>query len=109
MEGWHVVGVSDNPSSEEIAWARGAALNADVVVVFTQNATENAQQQALVAALPPERTLVIALWSPYDALVLPATHGYMVTYSPLLQAHPAICAILRGEAPAQGKFSVALD
>ncbi|MDQ7036024.1 MAG: glycoside hydrolase family 3 N-terminal domain-containing protein [Anaerolineae bacterium] len=80
---WQIVGVSDNPSDDEIAWARQASQQADVTVVFTANAADSPQQQRLVAALPAEKTMVIALWSPYDNLVLPATSGYMVTYSPL--------------------------
>jgi beta-N-acetylhexosaminidase len=107
--GWQMVGVSMHPTDEEIAWAQGAAQAADVAVVFTENAVDSPQQRRLVAALPAEKTMVIALWSPYDSLVLPATQGYMLTYSPLGQAHSPICAILNGEASAQGVLAVALE
>ena len=97
------------PTDEEIAWAQSAAQSADTVVVFTENAVDSPQQRRLVEALPAEITMAIALWSPYDSLVLPATYGYMLTYSPLGQAHSPICAIIKGEAPAQGVLAVALE
>jgi beta-N-acetylhexosaminidase len=109
QNGWQMVGVSIHPTDEEIAWARGAAQATDAVVVFTENAIDSPQQRRLVEALPAEKTLVIALWSPYDSLVLPATQGYLLTYSPLGQAHSPICAILKGEAAAIGALSVALN
>jgi hypothetical protein len=79
------------------------------VLVFTENADENPQQQALVAALPAEKTIVVALWSPYDTLFLPPISTYMVSYSPLSQVYRPLCAILRGEIPASGSLSITLD
>jgi beta-N-acetylhexosaminidase len=102
------VGVSDAPSQEEIGWATNAAARADTVIVFTQDAISNAAQQALVNALPPEKTVAVALWSPYDWLTFPNIAGYALTYSPLRPAVPAICAALFGAAPAQGRLAVTL-
>lgn len=99
-------GVSDYPTGEEIAWAQSLARRVDMVIVFTQNADTNAQQQALVQALPPEKTVIIALWSPYDMLALPRMAAYMVTYSPLAQAIDPACAIASGQAQARGTLSV---
>lgn len=104
-----LVGVSDAPSAEEIAWAREAADRADVTVVFTQNAITNAGQQALVTALPPQKTAVVALWSPYDITKFPSIAAYVVTYSPARQAVPAACRILFGDAPANGRLSITLS
>lgn len=104
-----LVGVSDSPDDTEIAWAVEAANRAEVAVVFTQNAVENARQQQLVAALPPEKTAVVALWSPYDWTVFPGIAGYMVTYSPARPAVPAACAILFGAIPAQGRLAISLS
>ncbi|MEO8395640.1 MAG: glycoside hydrolase family 3 protein, partial [Chloroflexota bacterium] len=59
-------GVSDNPSQEEIGWAVGNANSVDTVVVWTQGADKNPEQQALVNALPPEKTIAVAIWSVYD-------------------------------------------
>lgn len=108
--GWQPVSISDTPSNDQISSARAAANQADTVVVFTQNAIENPQQQSLVNSLPPEKTLVVALWSPFDALIFPENlSSYMLTYSPLRQSTTAICNILNGIAPARGTLAVSLD
>jgi beta-N-acetylhexosaminidase len=106
---WSPLGVTLYPSPEEIAAASQAASRADTVLVFTENADENPQQQALVAAMPPEKTLVVALWSPYDLLSFPNVSSYMLTYSPLPELYRPLCAILKGEIPANGTLSIALD
>jgi beta-N-acetylhexosaminidase len=103
------VGVSQSPQDEEIAWARSAAQQNDTVVVFTQNAVDDPQQQTLVNALPPEKTIVVALWSPYDWTTFPGISGYVATYSPLRPAVPAVCAILFGASPAQGQLPIMLS
>jgi beta-N-acetylhexosaminidase len=106
---WSPLGVSLYPGSEEIASANQAASRADTVLVFTENAAENPQQQALVAALPAEKTVVVALWSPYDLLYLPPISTYLLTYSPLPELYRPLCAILSGVIPANGTLSIALD
>ncbi|MBN8619423.1 MAG: hypothetical protein J0L63_10990, partial [Anaerolineae bacterium] len=103
------VGVSGSPSETEIAWAVDAARRQDVAVVFTQNAETDRAQQALVRALPPEKTVVVALWSPYDWLAFPQVAGYMVTYSPLNAAVPAACKVLFGAVESEARLSIALD
>ncbi len=103
------VGVSESPQGEEIAWARSAARQVDTVVVFTQNAVDDPAQQALVHALPPEKTVVVALWSPYDWTAFPAISGYAATYSPLRPAVPAVCGMLFGAIPARGQLPVTLS
>jgi beta-N-acetylhexosaminidase len=102
------VGVSDSPSDEELGWARDAAGRADVAIVFTQNADENPQQGALVNALSPEKTVVTALFSPYDITRFPGIAAYMVTYSPARPAVPAACGILFDAIPATGRLAVEL-
>jgi beta-N-acetylhexosaminidase len=102
------LGVSDSPTDQEIEWAQSAARGADSVVVFTQNAYDNARQQALVRALPSDKTIDVALASPYDWLKFPDVSAYMLTYSPLQPAVPAACAILFGAAPARGVLAVSL-
>ncbi len=103
------LGVSEAPTSEEIEWARVAAQQADQVVVFTQNAVDSPAQQALVRALPPEKVIAVALWSPYDWDVFPDVAAYLLTYSPLRPAVPAACAVLFGASPALGQLSLTLD
>jgi beta-N-acetylhexosaminidase len=102
------VGVAQYPSPNEIAWAQDAARRTDVIVVFTENADNNSAQQALVRALPPEKTVVVALSSPYDWLAFPEVAGYMLTHSPLPNAIPAACAALFGAVPVQGRLPVTL-
>ena len=106
---WQGVGVSLYPSEADISRAVSTAARSDAVVVFTQNVRDNPQQQALVEALPAEKTRVIALWSPYDRRYLPQTAGYMVTYSPLLASHDPLCDILHGREPARRQLSLMIE
>jgi beta-N-acetylhexosaminidase len=101
-------GVSDNPSTEEIGWAVDNARNADTVVVWTQGADKNPEQQALVNALPQEKTIAVAIWSVYDWQTYPNVAAYVATYTPARPAVPAACAVLFGAAPANGRLAVTL-
>jgi beta-N-acetylhexosaminidase len=101
-------GVTASPTNQDIAGAAWAAREADTIIVFTQNADTDPQQQALVAALPPEKTIVVALQSPYDIQTLPAVGAYLVTYSPLKPAFAAACSVLFGDVAAQGQLSIHL-
>ncbi|MBZ0292165.1 MAG: glycoside hydrolase family 3 protein [Anaerolineae bacterium] len=102
------VGVGDSPSRDEIGWATEAANQSDVAVVFTQNAIYTKEQQDLVNALPPEKTVAVALFSPYDWTTYPNVAAYMTTNSPMRPAVPAACALLFGAIPAQGQLAVTL-
>ncbi len=106
--GLRPLGVSFNPTDEEVAWARTSAQTASKVVVFTQNAVNSPAQRALISALPPEKTLVVALESVYDIETLPAVGAYLVTYSPMRASNNALCQILTGEKPPLGVFSIGL-
>lgn len=107
--GWQFAGISSNPDNEEIARLRQASQYVDAVLVFTENVHNNIQQQALVSALPPEKTVVVALWSPFDMLSLPPVASYFVTYSPLPQSYSPLCDILHGDAEALGTLSIMLE
>lgn len=102
------VGVSDSPSDEQIAAAQTTARLVDTVVVFTQNADQNPRQTALVNALPPEKIVAVALWSPYDWTVYPDVSAYVVTYSPLPPAVPAACGLLFGAVPAEARMAITI-
>jgi len=104
-----LVGVSLGPTDEERAWAVEAARAAEVAVVFTIDADENAGQQALVRALPPEKTVVVALRSPYDWQQFPDVAAYMAAYTPLPPAVDAACAALFGAQPITGVLPVNLS
>ncbi len=103
------VGVGDNPSTDEIGWAREAANWSDTTVVFTQNAYNNPEQQALVNALPQGKTVAVALFSTYDWFTFPDVSAFVATYSPMRPAVPAVCAMLFGAIPAQGRMPFVLE
>jgi beta-N-acetylhexosaminidase len=103
------VAVSDAPSGDEIGWASRTAAEADVAVVWTQNADRTPEQQALVNAMPQEKTVAVSIWSVYDWLTYPNVAAYVATYSPARPAVPAACAILFGEAPARGQLALTLS
>jgi beta-N-acetylhexosaminidase len=101
--------VTESPSDGEIAGAARAAEWGDTVIVFTQNADRDLQQQALVNALPKEKTVAVALFSPYDWQSFPDVSAYVTTYSPLEPSIPAVCKLLFGAIPSRGQLPVALD
>ncbi len=101
--------VSETPTESDIVSAQRMAAQVDTVVVFSENADVTPQRRDLVKALPPEKTIAVALASPYDWTTYPQVAGYVVTYSPLAQAVPAACGVLFGWIPANGKLSIALD
>jgi beta-N-acetylhexosaminidase len=101
--------LTESPSDAEIASAARAAEWGDTVIVFTQNADVDRQQQALVNALPKEKTVAVALFSPYDWQSFPDVSAYVTTYSPLEPSIPAVCKLLFGAIPSRGQLPVALD
>ncbi len=101
--------VSETPTESDIASAQRMAAQVDFVVVFSENADVTPQRRALVNALPPDKTIAVALASPYDWMTYPQVAGYVVTYSPLPQAVPAACGVLFGRIPANGKLSITLE
>lgn len=103
------VAATQTPAPQDIELAVYAAGLVDTIIVFTDNAVTNIQQQALVQALPPEKTVVVALASPYDWQRFPNIAAYVLTHSPLPQAIPAACAALFGAAPARGILPVTLS
>lgn len=103
---WYAI--SDSPTADEVSGAVYSASQVDAVIVFTRDAYFNTAQQTLVQSLPPDKTIVVALISPYDLLRFPEVAGYLVTYSPLDAGISTVCAILFGELPPQGTLSVDL-
>lgn len=103
------LGVGESPSDDDINRAASVARTSDLAVVFTSNAAFDSAQQALVKALPLEKTVAVALFSPFDWQAFPGVAAYVTTYSPLDEAVPAACAVLFGALPARGNLPVALD
>ena len=106
---WQFVTIPPEPDAETISSIQGASMYVDNVVVVTENVNINQQQITLIEGLPSQKTIVVALWSPFDALYLPPVASYFVTYSPLPQSYLPICDILHGAAQAQGTLSVSLE
>lgn len=100
--------ISESPDSGLIASAMELANWADTAVVWTQEAIRTPQQQALVNALPPDKTVAVALWSPDDWMTYPNVSAFIATYSPLLPAAPAACEVLYGQIPANGRLAVTM-
>lgn len=103
-----LIGVSLGPTEEEIAWSLSAAEWADTVIIFTADAHRNAALQTLVRALPPDKTVVVALRSPYDLNHFPSVAAYLLTYSPQLAGVEAACRIMFGAQPSTGVLPVPL-
>jgi beta-N-acetylhexosaminidase len=101
---WYAV--SDSPTDEEITTAAVLASQVEVIVVFTRDAYHNRRQQDLVNVLPGDKTVVVALVSPFDRLRFPQIGAYVMTYSPLNPGIEAACAILFGALPAVGTIPV---
>ena len=108
-EGVKPLAINVSPNGQDISGAVWLAGQVDHIVVFTVDAETSPEQEALVATLPPEKTIVVALQSPYDVLVMPDIAAYLVTYSPLKPAYDAACGVLFGDYPAIGQMAVSLD
>jgi beta-N-acetylhexosaminidase len=103
------LGVSQSPTPQDIAWAAQAATDVDSVIVFTEDAVDNVAQQLLVQALPPQKTVAVALGSPFDWQYYPEVAAYVLTYSPAPAAVDAACRVLLDAAPAPGVLPVHLS
>lgn len=100
--------VSESPADDEIGRAVEAARWADTAVVWTYNAITNLRQQMMVNALPQDKTVAVAFWSPYDLTTYPNVSAYVATYSPARESIPAACAALFGAIEARGQLPLTL-
>ncbi|MCL4254475.1 MAG: hypothetical protein KJ043_11955, partial [Anaerolineae bacterium] len=101
--------ISNAPTTDEVQLASGLSTRVDKVVVFTRNAIEITAQARLINALPPEKTIVVALYSPYDVTLFPRVGGYVVTYAPQDDGVRSACRIIFGASPALGTLAVNLS
>jgi beta-N-acetylhexosaminidase len=99
-----------NPTDpEEFSAASFAGRTADRVVVFIEDSAAHPDQLELVEVLPPEKTIVVSMHSPYEWESLPPEiAGYVLTYQSAPEARIAACRVLYGAAPAQGRLPVAV-
>jgi len=101
--------VSNAPTTDEIESAIELVGRVDTAIVFTRNAITIPAQIDLVRALPPEKTVAVALYSPYDGREFADVGGYIVTYGPQDFGVNTVCRILFGISPAQGTLAITLN
>lgn len=84
----------------------GAGVSYDKVVIFVEDAWKNLSHRDLVLKLPPEKTIVVALNSPYDLESFPDISTYVTVYSSNPASHAAACEVLFGARPAVGRLPI---
>lgn len=94
------------PTDDELAIAREINAQVDVAVIFTFNIEDYPRQARLVNTFAPNKTIVVALQSPYDALQGVQPAGYVTVFNPYPEAMRAACAVLYGAFPPKGTFSL---
>ncbi len=98
---------SYNPPGADVAAAVALAEQVAVAVVFVEDIGRNDAQYQLVWSLPAEKTVAVALRSPYDWHDLPGPLAtVLLTYASIPPAHSAACRVLYGVVPTQGRLPV---
>ncbi len=103
-----LVGYSTGVSQADWDGIMAVAAGAGTIVVLTQDAYTNDSQASLVRALPAERTVAVAIRSPYDVLAYPDVQTYLLTYSGADAALSALARMLYGRVGALGRLPVDL-
>lgn len=87
-----------------------AVNKADVIVVVTANANQDANQGKIVQQLlhTGKPIIGIAAYNPYDLLAFPELGTYLVTYEYTQPALAAAARVLFGEVQAQGRLPVSI-
>jgi beta-N-acetylhexosaminidase len=100
---------SQPPTEGEIAAARDRAMEADLVVVGTIDASRDPAQTALVEAIlaTGRPTVTVALRTPWDLASYPHAPVHLATYSILPEALDALAAVLAGRRKPVGRLPVA--
>jgi len=100
-----------DPDDQAIATVSLLAERVDTIIVMTQNVHRFSQQIELVKQLPPEKTIIVAMYSPYDINYIEDAGGivenYVVVYSPLVIGHEPLCDVLMNGRP-QGTLPIDL-
>lgn len=102
----NLIGISRNVTQADWNGVLAAAEAGGPVVVLTLDAVTNDSLAALVRALPPERTIAVALRSPYDILVYPDVSTYLLTYGANDYALDVLARRLYGRGGAPGRLPV---
>lgn len=95
---------STQPTDEEIVIGYQLGQQLDTIVIFTYNIREHPRQALLVNSVPPEKTVVVALQSPYDFESGIEPGAYVTSFNTYPPAFRAACAVLFGRHQAVGKF-----
>jgi beta-N-acetylhexosaminidase len=87
-----------------------AVDRADLIIVVTANANQDAYQAQIVQQLLHMKKAVIgiAAYNPYDLLAFPELGTYLATYEYTPPAFAAVARVLFGEAQPQGKLPVSI-
>jgi beta-N-acetylhexosaminidase len=102
--------IAYNASSSEIADALSAVAGADMVIVGTIRADQDAGQAALVRELHRrgKQPIVVSLRTPYDLRAFPEIGTYLCAYSSRPVTTEAVARVLFGEIEARGALPCTL-
>lgn len=75
----------------------------DTIVIMTEDITVNIGQGRLIELLPPEKTVVVALGTPYDLARFADYSTLIAMYSSLPNSHAAACRAVFGQHPISGR------
>jgi len=100
--------IPQQPDESTISTFRERAMQYDLVIVGTIEATRQPAQAELVKALLDTGAplITVALRTPYDLAAYPRARTHICTYSIQEPAMRALAAVLWGEIPFQGKLPV---
>jgi beta-N-acetylhexosaminidase len=96
------------PPDEEYNFVSRLGIDHQKVVIFVEDTFRNLRQRDLVNLLPRDRTVVVALGSPFDLELFPEHSTFMAMYNSLPASHAAACNVLFGTHPTQGRLPVAI-
>lgn len=102
----NLIGISLQPTQADWDGALAAAAGGGTVVLLTLDAAHYSGQGDLARALPAERTVTVALRSPFDLLAYPAINTHLLTYASNGHALYALARVLYGQAGAPGLLPV---
>lgn len=95
-----------NPADWEYGQLAAVGNAHERIVMFTENAFGIARQADLARVLPPEKTVIVALDTPYDLEILSEMAGLVALYNSLPASHRAACDVIFGVQPFRGHLPI---
>ncbi|MBI5929492.1 MAG: hypothetical protein HY862_09295 [Chloroflexi bacterium] len=95
----------------EYTATRKLGQTADKIIIFVETLYVNTEQAALIERLPPEKTLVVSLATPYDwEFIKPEFRpsGYVAAYANIAEAQQAACRVLTGVVSTRGMLPLTM-